>query len=182
MEQQSETSLQNRAHSAGKWHVDSEVKTASGPVVFPVLLWRCLRHLAPLFFCASSGPARFSFPCLCASNPILNLVFPFHGHTWQQLCGSVSHGGFHQQQNVRRFSGVAPPRALLRCSGRVGVHRHPTTLPSAPLESLLPFDGSTPPGSGVLGSVSALVPVQHLHLLPLFSLCLETPPFPVCRC
>lgn len=36
-EQQSEVSLQNHARSAGKWHVDSEVKMDSGPVVFPVL-------------------------------------------------------------------------------------------------------------------------------------------------
>lgn len=46
-------SLQNDARSAGKWHVDSEVRMGSGPIEFSVLL--CLRHLTPLFFCACSG-------------------------------------------------------------------------------------------------------------------------------
>lgn len=37
--EQSETSLQNDTHSAGKWHVDSEVRMGSGPIAFSVLLW-----------------------------------------------------------------------------------------------------------------------------------------------
>lgn len=71
MGQQSEMLPQNHAHSAGKWHVDSEVKMGSGPVVFPVLLWRCLRHPAPLSFCACSGQPDFPFP-VCLSNLTLN--------------------------------------------------------------------------------------------------------------
>lgn len=66
MEQQSEASLQNHAHSAGKWHVASEVKMGSGPVVFLALLWRFLRHLTPLCSCACPEKPDFPFP-VCVS-------------------------------------------------------------------------------------------------------------------
>lgn len=52
IKQQSEVSLQIHARGAGKWHVDSEVEMGSGPVVFPVLLWRCLETSRfSLFLC-----------------------------------------------------------------------------------------------------------------------------------
>ena len=177
MEQQSEVSLQNHAHSAGKWHMDSELKMGSGPVVFLVLLWQWLRLLALPCFLSCSGQPDFPSPVHVSQIPpwiTRSLFMATHGSSSAvQYCIEVCISS--------KMCSVGWLLHWCCCAAEGELrYRHSATLPSAPRKSLLPFHGNTPAGSGCWAPSWHRLPCSTSTFLP--SLCLKILLSPMSRC
>lgn len=131
-----------------------------GPVVFPVWLWWCLRHLSPHSFCAFLGILDFLYLSVCLKS-LLSQVLPSHGHT----CGIHSAAPCHRQVSISSRMGSIG-HLLHRCPSHKLKSWGTLVLPHTLLLSSLccPLM-QHPAGPGALGSVQPLAPVQHLHLL-----------------
>lgn len=128
MEQQSEVSLQNHTHSAGKWHVDSEVQVGSGPIVFPVLLsWCSGQPDFPLPVCVSwilCWIKRLLFMATCGSSSAAQYCTEVFTSSKMCSVGWLLHWHRCVAEGELGYTGTPPHSPLLSlCCPAMAAHR-----------------------------------------------------------